>query len=609
MCGILGAVNRPFDEEILSLIKHRGPDSSGLVDVNVGGQRVTLGHRRLSIVDLSPAGHQPMQTPCGRFSLIFNGEIYNHQELRPGLHGVDFRGHSDTETMLHHIAQHGIEAVRDFNGIFSFAFVDSGAGKLFLVRDPFGTKPLYYCRQGEAFVFSSEIRPLRKMVEDSLDLDNLAELLRLRFSPSPDTLFRNIRKVRPGHILELDLRNPALPQREYPYLSQPPATIDIPFGEAVKRYGELFEQAVEKQLMSDVEVGILLSGGIDSALVAQYAQKHSTFKMKAFTVGYVEGHEADELEDARATASLLGMEHHEIRIDFSDFLGALQECVRIVEEPVATTSIIPMYSLSQMASSQVKVVLSGQGADEPLGGYGRYQGELIRDYLPAPLARIVGVMARLSGVRNDQVLRALGALPETDDIARFLRIYSVFDNPQICRLIGREDSKSPERLRYFYDLLGAGKRSHSVERMMALDLRMNLSDDLLLYTDKITMHHALECRVPILDHALVKFVESLPHSYRLKLGRTKIIHKAFARLSLPESVVRRKKKGFLSPTKTWFRKAGPLRDILLDPAARFASTFDLSEVGRVLTEHENGFNRERHIFLLLCLHSWMGEFA
>jgi len=193
MCGILGAINRPLDAALLDLIAHRGPDDSGNCEVAVGPHNVRLAHRRLSIVDLSPSGHQPMQIDGGVSSLIFNGEIYNHAMLRKGMREVSFSGHSDTETILHAIARRGIGAVRDFNGIFALAFLDRVQAKLYLVRDPFGVKPLYYCQQGDTVVFSSEIKPVQTLVRDEIDPENLAELLRLRFSPSPDTLFRNIR--------------------------------------------------------------------------------------------------------------------------------------------------------------------------------------------------------------------------------------------------------------------------------------------------------------------------------------------------------------------------------------------------------------------------------
>lgn len=608
MCGILGTIDLPFDQGILDLIRRRGPDDSGIIELEASGHRLWLGHRRLSIVDLSPAGHQPMQTPCGRYSIIYNGEIYNHLELRERIENVDFRGHSDTETILHNVAQHGIETVKRFNGIFAFAFVDTKKDKLFLARDPFGIKPLYYCKQGCSFVFSSEIKPILKLVQDSLEPTNLAELLRLRYSPSPDTLFKNIKKVRPGHIIEVNLFDQGLSYREYPFIETAPASNHMPFEEAQDRYGALFEEAVRKQLMSDVEVGVLLSGGIDSALVAKFAQKHTSYRMRAFTVGFTEQDEADEIADARETASIIGLEHYKTRISFEDFLATVRKCITIVEEPLATTSIIPMFYLSELVSRELKVVLSGQGADESLGGYGRYQGELYRKFIPPALASFMKPLAKTFGVRNEQVLRGLKSLSEKNDFDRFLSSYSVFDEDEIRRLTGVRDNRSSERLLYFFDLLQCEDLAKSVERMMSLDLRMNLADDLLLYTDKITMHFSVECRVPMLDLDLVRFIESLPYYYRIKLWRSKIIHKRFAERVLPDSIIRRKKKGFLSPTRTWFRRGALLREILLDSTSRFSSFFDLREVDKVIKGQENGFNRERHIFLLLGLYYWMEEY-
>jgi asparagine synthase (glutamine-hydrolysing) len=608
MCGILGSINLPFDEEVLDLISHRGPDDSGIVSLCIGRHRLTLGHRRLAILDLSSAGHQPMQTLCGKYSIVYNGEIYNYLDLRQGIKGVELRGHSDTETILNFIAQRGIDAAQEFNGIFAFGLVDAVKGRLFLVRDPFGIKPLYYFKQGRSFIFSSEIKPILKLVKDSIDPTNMAELLRLRYTPSPDTLFKNIKKVRPGHIVELSLFDEGLSCREYPFLETPPARTDMSFEEARDRYGTLFEGAIRKQLMSDVEVGVLLSGGIDSALVAKFAQKHTSYRMRAFTVGFTDQDEADEIADARETAFFIGMEHYETRISFEDFLATIHKCITIVEEPLATTSIIPMFYLSELVSQELKVVLSGQGADESLGGYGRYQGELYKEVIPPVLASFMKALAKIVGVRNDQVLRGLKSLSEKNDLDRFLSFYSVFDEDEIRRLTGARDNRSSERLRYFFDLLQCEDLAKSVERMMSLDLRMNLADDLLLYTDKITMHFSIECRVPMLDLDLVRFIESLPYYYRIKLWQGKIIHKHFARRVLPDSIIKRKKKGFISPTRTWFRRGAILREILLDPTSRFSSFFDLREVDKVIQGQENGFNRERHIFLLIGLYYWMAEY-
>jgi asparagine synthase (glutamine-hydrolysing) len=608
MCGILGSVNIPFDKSDLDVIAHRGPDGEGITRLAIGAHNLTLGHRRLAIVDLSPSGAQPMETPCGRFSITFNGEIYNHQDLRKELPGISFRGHSDTETLLHHVARHGITAARACNGIFAFALVDREAGRLFLVRDPFGVKPLYYLHLGATLVFASEIKPILRLAADSLDPAGLAEVLRLRYLPAPDTLFRNVRKVRPGHIVEFDLGGAALRLREFPYFNAASSRKPAPYEQAEADYGRLLEAAVGRQLMSDVEVGMLLSGGIDSALVAAFAQKRAAVPMKAFTIGFHADDPADETADAAETARELGLDHHVARIDFPDFLEAMRTCVSVVEEPLATTSIVPMYFLAKLAGAHVKVVLSGQGADEPLGGYGRYQAELYRRAVPAPLARIGYRLANRLDMRNEQLLRGLRSLAIPDELERFLATYTVFDEEEILHLTGIPEQRAADRLSYFLEFLGSDDKTSGVERMMAVDLRMNLADDLLLYTDKITMRHSLECRVPMLDLELIDFVVSLPASYRVKRGAGKIIHKRFAEAHLPRSIVYRKKKGFQSPTRDWFARKGQLREILLDPRSQFATVFDLAAVEAVLDQHARGYNRERQIFLLLGLHYWMDEY-
>jgi asparagine synthase (glutamine-hydrolysing) len=608
VCGILGAVNQRFDESALDLLRHRGPDDFGITEASVGRHLLTLGHRRLSILDLSPAGAQPMWTSCGKYGLVFNGEVYNHLELREHTLSVRYRGHSDTETILLHIARHGISSVTQFNGIFALGFVDAEKQKLYLARDPFGVKPLYYWSDAKSFLFSSELRPLQSFVEDSLDVDSVAELLRLRYLPAPDTLFKNIRKVRPGHIIEVDL-GVRLSFREYSFIAPP--SYEARSGkptEVLEQYAGLLERAVKRQMLSDVEVGVLLSGGVDSALVSCIAQQQTNYRMKAFTVGFDEPDETDEIVQARETAAMAGLDHYEIRVGFQEFLDVLPRISAIVEEPLATTSVVPMFQLSWLAAQHVKVVLSGQGADEAMGGYRRYQSELLRGLVPPFAIPCLRKGAQLLGVRNDAVLRGLDSVAERDDVRRFESVYSVFSAEQIARLVGRHDIRSTERIRYFFELLQCSRQPRSAQRMMSLDLRMNLADDLLLYTDKITMHHSIECRVPLLDLDLVRFVESLPCRYRVRILRGKIIHKEFAKQILSSSIRCRKKNGFFSPTRKWFKAIRPLRDILLDPTSRFSSYFDLCEVEKILKEHAAGMNRERHIFLLLSLHYWMAEY-
>lgn len=612
MCGLIGSVDLPIGKAELDQIAHRGPDGEGLSCHAVGQHQVWLGHRRLAIVDLSPNGAQPMATTDGRHALVFNGEIYNHLELRRQLPADAFRGHSDTETLLHRLAAAGTRAFAELNGIFAFAWLDIEARRLYLVRDPFGVKPLYYARSARGLCFASELKPLLGLVPAEVDRDNLATLLKLRYSPSPDTLLRGVSRLRPGHMLEVALDTPGLTLREVPYVRAIEASGErLTFPAAVQRYGELFTQAVERQLMSDVEIGVLLSGGVDSAMVAAVAQRRSAAPLKAFTVGFTGAEAAgiDEIAEARVTADALGMEHHVVRIGFEDFIGTMRDCVRIVEEPLATTSVVPMRFLTMLAARQVKVVLSGQGADEPLGGYGRYQAELLAPYVPSLLARMGRGLARAAGLRSERLTRGLEALSQRDEISRFCETYAVFSDAEILALTGTPVTQAKPRLEYFYELLGCADVASPVARMMALDLRLGLADDLLLYTDKITMRSSLECRVPILDHDLVRFIESLPDEYRLRYGSTKIIHKAFARELLPAAIIDRPKKGFWSPTAAWFRDQDALRALLLDRGSRFATFFDLGAVERTLAEHARGHNRERHIFLLLCLFFWLSEYA
>jgi len=612
MCGILGSINIHLNEQSLDQIKHRGPDDWGIANFNVGNHSIILAQRRLSILDLSPAGHQPMISNCGNYAIIFNGEIYNHLELREKLSNhIVFRGHSDTESILYYLIENGISGVKDFNGIFSFAFIDLKKGYLFLARDPFGVKPLYYYKESNNFIFSSEIRPIKsKIQKNELDENALSSLLRLRYNPSPQTLYKNLRKIHPGHFMEIDLNQSDLSISENSYLKKISCQkVCSSLENEALTYGHYFENAVKRQLLSDVPVGILLSGGVDSAMVAAIAQKHSDSPLKAFTVGFDGYHYADEIEDASNTAKILGLEHHVKRIGFEDFLTKFKECARIVEEPLATTSIIPMYYLSELASKHVKVVLTGQGADEPLGGYPKYKSELLLHNIPEIFQKIIGGMLSIFHFRNEKISRGVSVIGISDELNRFLKTFEIFSNSDIKELIGKQDSTSIERIKYFYDILGCENKKYNVERMMALDARMNLADDLLNYTDKITMNFALECRVPILDLDLVNYIEKLPYKLKLNFSNGKIIHKEFAKKILPEEIINRKKKNFSSPTNFWFKsQSNTIKNILLDNKTLFGEVFNQKKVAEIITQHEKGYPREKQIFLLLGVYYFLENF-
>jgi len=491
--------------------------------------KVIFAQTRLAIVDLSEAGHQPMISNCGNYAITFNGEIYNHLDLRKKLPEIKFKGHSDTETILYFLIKYGIESVKEFNGIFGFSFLDIKEKKQYIVRDHFGVKPVYYQYSQEELIFSSEIRPISKLIKSELDKENLSTLLRLRYLPSPKTLYNNIKKVKPGHYLIIDLSNKKLEVKEESFVQKLPKTQNISKKKAIDGYENHIEKAIKRQLMSDVEVGILLSGGIDSAIVASIAQKYSSPKLKAFTIGFQGLYNEDEIEDAKETADILGLEHYATKINFENFLSIFEETTIIIEEPLATTSVIPMYYLSKLASKYVKVVLTGQGADEPLGGYRRYQGEIISNQIPRSIINFGSRFVNTFGIKSEKIIRASHSLGEKNDIKRFLNVYSVFTQDEIQNLLNIKETQAKKQIEYYYDILNCKAKKTPVERMMAIDTRMNLSDDLLLYTDKITMNFALECRVPMLDTELIRYIESLNISEKVKRGKTKIIHKEFAK--------------------------------------------------------------------------------
>lgn len=609
MCGILGSINIPLTQADLDTLRHRGPDGHDLRYVDVANDRVWLGHRRLSIVDLSPAGAQPMTSACGRYHLVFNGEIYNHLDLRRQLPEVSFRGHSDTETVLYYLLKFGIDSLAALNGIFALGFLDTVKGQLHLVRDRFGVKPLYYHLSGATLLFASELRPILRSVQPSLNVDALATLLRLRYNPAPDTLWNDVQKLRPGHVATYDLAPRRLRLR--PFISRTPGGLGkISFDEAVEEYGRLVEAAVKRQLMADVEIGVLLSGGVDSAIVAHFAAKHYPDRIKAFTVGYTQRSEQDETADAAYTAQFVGAEHVVTRVSEEDFQTILPRVVDIIEEPSATISAVPMYYLCQSVAPHRKVVLTGQGADEPLGGYFRYKSELLYNQIPyaGQLARLLLRIPKL--YERETSRRALLAWQERDAVRRFDESYAIFTSQEIEQLTGVSAVRSREYIAYFFNLMGGADRRHPVEAMMRNDLHMNLSDDLLNYTDKISMHFGIEARVPFLDNDLVDFSDSLPVEYRLNLRGGKIIHKAFARQILDPAITYRKKKGFGSPAQAWLKggAGAAFRQQLTATDTPFADHIDPRVVARFFDDHQHrGYNREKQLFTLMSVYSWMNQ--
>jgi asparagine synthase (glutamine-hydrolysing) len=499
------------------------------------------------------------------------------------------------------------ETLLQLNGMYAFAALDTLEGKLYLARDPFGIKPVYYFAEGHRFAFASEVRALKALgVVHGVDSAGLAQFLSLRYVPSPHTLWQGVRRLPPGQVLCLELAagNITLERFIRPTCDR----FHWGYAEAVEAYRTRLAAAVERQLLADVPVGVLLSGGVDSALVAAMA-KDAGRALPCFTVGFGAGNAECEIADAQQTANVLGLPFHAVTVTPDDLRGALPDIVRAVEEPLGTTSIMPMWYLVQRARQEVTVVLTGQGSDEPWGGYFRYQVELLRDRLPwaAPWRVLRAALAMWRG-KPEAVARGLASLAETEATQRIMAACALFSPEERRLLLGNEaDGGASLQVDDWLRWLDEAGQISGAERMMRVDSRMNLADDLLLYGDKISMAVSLEARVPMLDIELVAFIESLPIDYRIRWRQGKVLHKAMAERYLPSEIVHRPKKGFQVPFGAWSR--GPWRtwmeERLLDG---LDGLLQRRGVERLWQEHLHGKpDRSRQMFSLLMLSLWREE--
>lgn len=432
----------------------------------------------------------------------------------------------------------------------------------------------------------------------------------MRYVGAPDTIFNDIKKVEAGQVITFDLSQEEIVVTKEYYVKTPKmGSRKQENASLVKEYGDLFEQAVDRQLMSDVEIGVLLSGGIDSALVAAVAKNKSAKPLKTFTVGFKEGlFASDEIEMAKETARTLNLENIAVRTDFVDFIEDLKKIIRIVEEPIATNSIIPMYSLSKLTSEHVKVVLSGQGADEPLYGYRKYKGLIFLKHLEKYSFLKKGL--RFTGIKNfkkEDIRRFYDAAVEKDMLTAYREYNSITSGNELGKLLNKTGLTDTgivleRKQSLFKEKWNARIPSDTaIISFPFLDLRNSLADDLLMYTDKLMMHFSVECRVPILDNDLIEFIESLHHSYKLSFSKGKIIHKKFAEEYLPSSIIHRKKIGFATPASKWYKTHKELIENIICSNKEMAKIFNINAIKEVLNTHEQNQNGEKQILLLLSL--------
>lgn len=620
MCGIAGLLyfdtTRRAEPERLTrmtdTMAHRGPDDCGyFVEGPVG-----LGHRRLSIIDLE-GGRQPIDNEDGSVVIVFNGEVYNYADLTSDLQkrGHRFKTRSDTEAMVHAYEEYGDDCVDHFRGMFGFAIWDRRQRRLLVARDRLGVKPVYYYVGDGFLAFASEVKALLELIEVPREMDPqaLEMYLALRYVPGPGTMFKGIHKLQPGHRLIAD-EHGARVERYWDLRYEVASRTDA---EHRQGFAERLEESVRLRMIAEVPVGVFLSGGIDSsAVLAKMSQLTAGHQVKSFAVGYRGDCREDSAENefayARLAAQALGAEHHEYHLTAAQFRDFIPDLVYRLDEPLGDPSTIPLYFLSRLAREHITVVLSGEGSDEILGGYGIYDRMRLIDRIYQTAPGLAAALApRLAAMAPNEItrryLRFLG-MPLTQryrgvskgmagELASALRPGLAWPPAAVESLFER-----------YY---GAVANASALNRMLYVDTKVWLPDDLLLKADKMTMANALELRVPFLDHKLVEYAATLPEHLKISGGVGKVILRQTMRGILPAEILDRPKKGFPVPTRAWFRGplAGFAREVLLDPLSACRSHFDPKTIDRILSQHAHGeAHLEQEIWTLLVFEHWHKAF-
>jgi asparagine synthase (glutamine-hydrolysing) len=618
MCGICGKLNfdrqEPVDpgllRKMMDLLHHRGPDGSG--EYLYGS--VGIGHRRLSIIDLN-TGAQPMSNEDGTVWVVYNGEIYNFRELRADLQaqGHKFKSTADTEVIVHLYEKLGVESVMQLRGMFAFALWDERKKLLLLARDRVGIKPLYYTNTGKAVVFASEIKSLLAdpTVVRRINLCAVDRFLTYHYLPGNETLFDGIYKLDPGHYLTVidghvttqqywDLRFDTSPRWKS-------------FDEAVEALQQMLCRTVKDHMISDVPVGVLLSGGVDSTGVLRYAVEQTNKPIQTFTMGFSGAEFADERPYARLAAQRYGTVHQEISMTAEDFRNFLPKYIWHMEEPVFEPPAVALYFVSHLAhESSVKVLLSGEGGDEAFGGYQNYRNLLLLEGMKSAFGPAKGLLrfglqmlgkaglkriGRYSCLINPSLSEYYMSRTATPDTS-FNQLKRTLYTKEFAEALGEQKSDTPTR-RLFEQLDGLS----ALNQMLYVDTKTWLPDDLLVKADKMTMATSVELRVPLLDYQVLEFAATLPPRFKVLGWSTKRILKAALEKSVPQEILKRKKTGFPVPYDEWLRKNMQdfVFDTILGQNAVSGSYFSKDKVRELLQMHQRGDGGSREVFCLLVL--------
>jgi asparagine synthase (glutamine-hydrolysing) len=628
MCGICGVaipnqLSRRVNESRLVAMRdsltHRGPDDAGvLIDGSVG-----LGHRRLSIVDLG-GGRQPMANEDDSVRIVFNGEIYNHRELRPMLEdrGHLYRSSSDTETIIHLYEEFGPRGVERLRGMFAYAIWDGRRRRLVIARDRLGIKPLYYAVKDDGTLyFASEIKALIEAgaTRPELNYDALADYAANRYTSGEETLFHGVRRLLPGHTLVW--RDGQIEIERYWDLSFTRPDEALSEAQYVERFSEIFRECVESHLMADVPLGMFLSGGIDSSAIAAVMSRLVKEPIKTFSVAFAE-RDANELEYARAVAQAFKTDHHEIVVSPEQFFDRLPALVYQEDEPIAHPSSVPLYFVSDLAAKHVKVALTGEGSDELLAGYNKYRvaiynlllGRGYERVTPAPLRNLVKKqIENLNGssLARRALERTFLFMPaEIKDV--YFDNFAVYSPSRQRRLFTAEAYARMRDHDPYRTALAYIERSDAetlLDKLLAADLKTYLHE-LLMKQDQMSMAASLESRVPFLDHKLVEFATRLPDAMKLRGWTTKYVLRRAMRGVLPPQILTRKKMGFPTPIGSWFRGRfrRVLEEYILSERASQRGVFNPSYVRELVDRHMAGENHTERLWMLVNFEIWQRRF-
>ena len=621
MCGIAGFVDirggisshAPV-ERMTDAIRHRGPDAHGFFK----DPWVALGHRRLSIIDISAAGNQPMTNEDGSLQIVYNGEIFNHAQVRPELEraGHTYVTHCDTETILHAYEEFGPKCLQRFRGMFSFALWNRNRRTLFCARDRLGIKPFYYFWDGTLFIFASEIKALLRHPAISARLNEalIPEYLAFGYTSSDSTLFSGIRQLMPGHHLTLHCDpKPRLEIERYWDVPEPPAVEEKRSeDEWIKECRRRLEETVEMRLMSDVPLGMFLSGGADSSAIAALMKRMVSGPVKSFSVGYAEA-EYSELSYARTVSESIGTEHHEVVVGMDDFFNALPNLIWHEDEPIAWPSSVSLNFVSRLAAKEVKVVLTGEGSDELFAGYGRYRFYLLNRkwmdryrMVPGPIRgwirSTVETSRLLSATHRRKLRHTFLGLGENLESLYIDNFYSALGAEEQSKF--RTVSSSPYDA--FLEYWNRRPNASLLSRMLYADQKTYLVE-LLMKQDRMSMATSIESRVPLLDHEFVEFSTRVPDNMKLRGATGKYIFKKAVEDILPHDILYRKKMGFPTPLRSWLLapEASGLLSLLRSRDGMLASLLDTRGLNDLLDRHTGGVEDVTdRIWRLLNLQLW-----